>query len=87
MLINTTRQMIASALRAANLVGSGPKLCIDKFLNGEDVQLADLNLDSLATMEFCIYMELNYGILIIPHQVHQYQSLNAIVNNIEKILP
>ena len=79
--------MLASALEAANLAGSGPKECVLKFVRGEDVQLAELNLDSLATMEFCIHLELNYGILIIPHQVHQYKSLNALVNAIEEMHP
>jgi len=82
---NNTRQMIVSALEAANLPGSAPKECIHKFLKSEDVLLADLNLDSLATMEFCIYLELNHGISIIPHDVHQYESLNALVNLIEEM--
>jgi acyl carrier protein len=83
--MNISRQMIVSALEAANLTGAGPKESIHRFLKGEEVLLVDLNLDSLATMEFCIYLELNHGISIIPHDVHQYESLNALVNRIEEI--
>jgi acyl carrier protein len=83
--MSISRQMIVSALEAANLAGSRPRECIHRFLKGEDILLADLNLDSLATMEFCIYLELNHGISIIPHDVHQYESLNALVNLIEEM--
>lgn len=86
MLKQSTRQMLFNALTAANLHGNESRQLIEDFLGGKDLELLELELDSLATMEFCIYLELNYEVLVIPHQVHQYNSLNELAMYIEELL-
>lgn len=84
MLKQSTRQMVFNALTAANLHGNESRKLVEDFLGGRDLELSEIDLDSLATMEFCIYLELNYEVLVIPHQVHQYHSFNELALDIEE---
>jgi len=57
------------------------------FLNeGADFDLADLDMDSLAIMEFCIAIELSTGVTLLPAQVAELGSTGAIECRIREAL-
>ncbi|HZI84909.1 MAG TPA: hypothetical protein VFF44_13410 [Casimicrobiaceae bacterium] len=48
------------------------------FLAGTSLKLAELDMDSLAKMEFCIAVELATGITLLPSQLSELASTDAI---------
>jgi acyl carrier protein len=58
-----------------------------QFLDGgSNFLLADLDMDSLGEMEFCIAVELSTGVTLLPSQLAELASTDAIEHRIrEKI--
>ncbi|MEM1114176.1 MAG: acyl carrier protein [Pseudomonadota bacterium] len=48
-----------------------------------DIQLEDLEFDSLAVMEFCISVELNTGVELTPDHLEQCKTMADVVAFIE----
>jgi acyl carrier protein len=48
------------------------------LVEGANFELAELEMDSLATMEFCIAIELSTGITLLPPQLAELASTDAI---------
>lgn len=84
----TTRKMLVEFLEVANVSGVRDNARIEQFIEGDcDVDLADLQLDSLGTMEFCIAIEVNCGISIVPDSILGMGSLGQLAEVIEGGLP
>lgn len=81
------RKMVVDALTHANAVGISDHPNRDAFLEGqEDISLDDLEIDSLAAMEFCIYLELNHGIEITPDELEEVISVEEIAGVVRKCI-
>ena len=51
-----------------------------------DLRLADLELDSLGQMEFCIAIELSTGVTLLPSQLAELGSTGAIERRIREAM-
>ncbi|MDB5539358.1 MAG: hypothetical protein JWQ89_1085 [Devosia sp.] len=81
------RQVIADALGYASVPRFRGSSREAAFLSGaEDVPLATLEIDSLAAMELCIAIETIVGVSILPQQLAEIGSLNALVTTISGAL-
>ena len=79
--LSRPRQAVFEALKAA-----APQTFDDvlrrAFLAGTNFKLADLDMDSLAKMEFCIAVELATGVTLLPSQLAELASTDAIEQRI-----
>jgi acyl carrier protein len=73
------RQVIVNALEYANVIAMRDKRLAPAFLDGrEEVALADLDLDSLATMELCIAIEAHTSVTIVPEDLQRIATLGEL---------
>lgn len=74
------REFLVSALRDANALGlDEPSLC-SSFVSGDsDISFDALELDSLAAMEFCIAIETETGISIVPRDLVRLGTLGELI--------
>jgi len=73
------RAVIVDALQAANVEGIVGDPRVSKFLQGKtDIKFAQLNMDSLASMEFCISIELETGVSLAPEELRSIKTLNRL---------
>ncbi|MGH8713826.1 MAG: phosphopantetheine-binding protein [Casimicrobiaceae bacterium] len=57
------------------------------FLTGDaDIALADLEMDSMAAMEFCIALELSIGISLLPSQLAELATTATVERRIREQL-
>lgn len=88
MTLQFTRQLVVEALRAANVPGLDDDPRIGQFVAGTgDVDLAELDLDSLGAMEFCIYIEVNHGVSIVPDTLREIATLGKLAGIVARDLP
>jgi acyl carrier protein len=74
------RTMIAEALDYASVFVFQDKGLGPKFIAGEaDATLAELEMDSLATMELCIAIEANAGVSVLPAELEKIGTLGDLV--------
>lgn len=77
----TIRALIVEALDYASVYQLRHQNLADGFLIGErDVLFDDLDMDSLASMELCISIELNTGVSIVPEALKSLGTLNTLVD-------
>ena len=58
------------------------------FVSGKQYTIfEDLNMDSLASMELCIAIELELGVSIVPEQLSQLSCLDGLTHEIQNLLP
>lgn len=63
MIESDAKTVIASALRSANIVGWADSEQERAFLSGgKDIRIDELHMDSLAAMEFCVFLEVETGL-------------------------
>ncbi len=77
------RAELRAALFDALLAASVPEAFEDdlrrSFLDdGKDFALSEVEMDSLASMEFCIALELSLGITLSTQRLHKLGSTDAI---------
>ena len=76
------RQAVLEALRAS-VPGAFDDAVGRSFLAGDlDVDLDGLGMDSLARMEFCIAIELATGVTLLPAQLAELATTDAIQRRI-----
>jgi acyl carrier protein len=52
----------------------------EEFIAGKaDMRIEDMQMDSLSIMELCISIELDTGVSILPEEMVQIESLEALV--------
>jgi acyl carrier protein len=78
MAISRPRQIVFEALRIAAPSGFNDELRHAFLAEGSNFELAELDMDSLANMEFCIAIELSTGITLLPPQLAEFATTDAI---------
>ncbi len=73
------REKMVEALRCAGVPAERSGLLGAYLAGGSDVLLSDIEMDSLAVMELCIWLELNCGLSLAPDEVGRMRSLDEIV--------
>ena len=76
--VSRARQAIFEALKTASPHEFNDDLRRAFLSEGLNLTLAGLDMDSLARMEFCIAIELSTGITILPSQLAELVSTDAI---------
>ena len=78
------RRLIVSALTEANVRPVAGDASMQSFLNGAgDIKFKDVEMDSLARMEFCISIEVHSGVSIAPDALGEIESLARLAEMIE----
>lgn len=78
------RTVIIEAMDYANVIGRSNQSMITLFLEeGEDIAFNQLSMDSLATMELCIALEVNAGVSIVPDDLQKVVTLNCLVKSVQ----
>lgn len=78
-----TRSILVDALHSANVEGVAEDSRIDAFLSGDsDIRFDQINMDSLAAMEFCICVELDSGISLAPDDLRTIKTLGSLARMI-----
>ena len=79
------RAIIIDALEYANVVAISDQNMATLFLEGrEDIEIQKLNMDSLATMELCIALEVNTGVSIVPDDLQKIATLDLLVKAVQE---
>lgn len=86
MVNSRARVAVFEALKASAPSGFNQELRYSFLNEGTDFDLADLDMDSLAVMEFCIAIELTTGVTLLPAQVAELGSTGAIERRIRENL-
>jgi hypothetical protein len=84
--LSRSRQSVFDALRIAAPSTFTEKMRGSFLAGGLNVRLADLELDSLAQMEFCIAIELATGVTLVPSQLSELGCTDAIERRINEAL-
>ena len=84
--IPPARQAVFEALKAAVPHTFDEKMRQSFLAEGLNLSLADLDMDSLAQMEFCIEIELSTGITMVPSELADLASTDAIERRIGEAL-
>lgn len=75
------RNLVVSALTSANVPGFSGSPEEAAFLAGDqNTRIMDLQMDSLAAMEFCIALELDAGLSVSPDELRLFGTLEKLVN-------
>lgn len=80
------RRLVSEALEYASVPGFSGGDKQEAFLQGADISLDDLEIDSLAAMELCIAIETNLDVTLLPAELPALGSLNGIVRRVEELL-
>jgi acyl carrier protein len=80
------RLAVFDALKAAAPHAFDTDMRRSFLAGGVNLRLADLEMDSLAQMEFCIAIELSTGLTLLPSQLAEFDSTDAIEQRIREVL-
>ncbi len=82
------RVVLVDALKLARveLLLRDDALTADVLAGRRDVALEMLDLDSLASMELCIAIELRLGVEIVPFHLHRLKSFDRLVDVLRRRL-
>lgn len=76
--VSRDRQAVFEALKAAVPQAFNDEMRRSFLADGSNLRLAELEMDSLAKMEFCIAIELSTGVTLLPSQLIELASTDAI---------
>ena len=76
--ISRSRLAVFEALKIAAPAGFNDEMRQSFLTEGSNIVLAELDMDSLGEMEFCIAIELSTGITLLPPQIAELASTDAI---------
>jgi acyl carrier protein len=80
MTVTEIRRTLIEVLRDAGVSFLGDAKLENAFIDGRfDVNLDQLEVDSLAAMEICIALEANWGMAIVPEDLNRIGSIQALV--------
>ena len=80
------RQVIFDALKAAAPRTFDQGLRSAFLERDANLRLADLEMDSLGQMEFCIAIELSTGVTLLPSQLAELGSTDAVERRIREAM-
>jgi acyl carrier protein len=79
------RTSIVDALRGTDAVQSVDPASLAAFEAGaSDLPLAELSVDSLSRMELLVVLEMEYGVVVLPHEFAQFGSLGDLVRFVDR---
>ena len=84
--ISKARQAIFEALKEAAPQTFTDELRRSFLADGLNLNFADLDIDSLGEMEFCIAIELSTGVTLLPSQLAGLSSTDAVERRIRELL-
>ena len=84
--ISQARQAVFEALKVAVPHTFSDELRRSFLADGLNLNFADLDMDSLGQMEFCIAVELSTGVTLLPSQLAELSSTDAIERRIRETL-
>ena len=84
--MSRSRQAIFEALRVAAPHSFNDELRRSFLAEGLNLILADLDMESLGEMEFCIAIELSTGVSLVPSQLAELASTDVIERRIRETL-
>lgn len=74
------RVIVVEALRSANALVGVDANTVDQFVqSGADLEFSKLEMDSLASMEFCISLELDTGVSLAPDELNAIETAGRLV--------
>jgi hypothetical protein len=76
------RTVLVHALERASTRGFRDPTLSRRFLQGDDIALESLELDSMGRMELCIAIEETTGVVLVPDDLETLRTMNAIVEAI-----
>jgi len=76
--ISRPRLAVFEALQVAASGAFNDEMRRSFLTDGTNLELAALEMDSLANMEFCISIELSTGITLLPAQLAEFATTDAI---------
>jgi acyl carrier protein len=76
------RKLLVQAMRYAGITSLAVKQREAFEAGTADIELDQLEMDSLATMELCIAIEANSGLSITPDQLQEARTGNELVRRI-----
>lgn len=79
------RKVLAQAMDYASIPGFAGSERERVFVEGGDISLSELEIDSLAAMELCIAIEMNLDVAIVPNDLAQFESLGALLKRITEL--
>lgn len=85
--ITSVRRAVCDALQIASPEMFDDRLRRSFLDDGANIALADLGLDSLARMEFCIALELSTGVTLLPAQLAELATTDAVERRIRQLAP
>ena len=85
--ITPIRRAICDALQIASPQMFGDRMRRSFLDEGANIALADLAMDSLALMEFCIALELSTGVSLLPAQLVELVSTDEVERRIRQLAP
>ncbi len=83
-MINQYRSKVVQAIEASGIPAARLSCVKDYRAGGADVRLDEMEIDSLAFMELCIWWELDYEVSLAPEQVRGAGSLDGIARLLEQ---
>jgi acyl carrier protein len=84
--LSQLRQAIFEALKAALPGACNDEMCRSSLAKGSSIHPAELGMDSLAKMESCMAIERFTGVTLLPSQLAELGSTDAIERRIRERL-
>jgi acyl carrier protein len=79
------RSLLAELLRDASIFFLRDEKREQDFIDGAyDADLDQLGMDSLAAMELCIGLEVNWGTALVPEDLNKVRSLQNLVRIVKE---
>ena len=83
---STARKAVFEALKAAVPHSFNEEMRRSFLSNGSSLRFEDLEMDSLSQMEFCIAIELSTSVTLLPSQLTEFGSTDAIERHLLEAL-
>lgn len=79
------RELLVHILQDAGIFYLRDTVAESDFVAGVwDIDLADLDIDSLSAMELCIGLEAEWGLTVLPEDLSSLGTLGQLVDRVEK---
>lgn len=80
-----SRKTVAELLKQASVFTLQQRNIEEAFIQGScDIELAHLNMDSLAVMEICIALEMNHGLALRPEDLIKMGTLGKLAIRLDE---
>lgn len=82
---NAIRELLVPILQDAGIFYLRDTVAESDFVAGVwDIELTELEIDSLSAMELCIGLEVEWGLTVLPEDLNRLNTLGQLVDRVEK---